>query len=699
MAHRGDSRTRILLYFLLGILLPSGLLGYLAFRGIQNERALVERERRTELETVADRMTAAIESRLLELERTVQSARPEELSGLARKGVGIQAVFTTDPAGEVRIVAAEGLFFEHEPAPDGGSARQTSHPLLEQAERRELVDRDLRGALDLYLRTVEESDDERVRARAFSGTARTQHRLGWLPRSIESYERLYSEFGDVRSTVGVPYGAAAALELGTIHLERGDTARAVRVALDLYGDVVRGRWLLTPARFDLLASSGRTILEPLAGVGVLPWLADTLESLSSVEAQRRAEAIALRRFEENAGRLLLRARRNGGPTRGSIDIGTRSFPAVLLPTRSGQRDSTHRGWIVDPLGLARHAVSAAIGESANRFSWRLQAPEGEVVASSQTQGVPDTPTVATALVGFPTWTLHLAHSREAFVGSFLASRQAAYLCAFILIAGILVSGLVLTLRTVGRELELARMKSDFVSTVSHEFKSPLTAIRQLAEMLRTGRVTSEERRNRYYDVLLEQSERLSRLVDNVLDFARMEAGRRELSPEATDPTPLVEEIVAEARQRVSHEQFTIRSELARPLPMAALDRDAFHQALSNLIDNGVKYSGQSREVVVHGYPENGSLVVAVQDFGVGMAPDEATRAFERFYRGGAEMTRTVKGTGLGLTLVKKIVEAHGGTVEVRSEPGRGSTFTLRFPAAEPKLQNGPGPASGAALER
>jgi signal transduction histidine kinase len=263
--------------------------------------------------------------------------------------------------------------------------------------------------------------------------------------------------------------------------------------------------------------------------------------------------------------------------------------------------------------------------------------------------------------------------------NFLTSRRAVYFYAFVLLAGILLFGLVLTIRSVNRELELARMQSDFVSTVSHEFKSPLTSIRQLAEMLQADMVPSEDRRRRYYDVLVEQSERLSMLIDNVLDFARMEAGRREMSRAAVDVKSLVEDIVTEAQHRVVHEGFTVRTESEDQLPSAFLDADAIRQALNNLIDNGVKYSGSSREVVVRSFRENAHIVIAVQDFGIGLAPEEAGKVFDRFYRGGGELTRSVKGTGLGLTLVKQIVGAHGGDVDVHSELGRGSTFSIRLP--------------------
>jgi signal transduction histidine kinase len=223
------------------------------------------------------------------------------------------------------------------------------------------------------------------------------------------------------------------------------------------------------------------------------------------------------------------------------------------------------------------------------------------------------------------------------------------------------------------------LKSNLVSTISHEFKSPLAAIRQLAEMLHADRVPSEERRRKYYDILLEQSERLSLLTDNVLNLARIEEGRKEYSFEICDLCALVGEVVSAARQRVEHEGFEIAVECPDGCLAAPVDRDAVSQALTNLLDNAVKYSGESRQVIVRLFVENSQASITEQDFGVGIRNDELDKVFERFYRCGGDLTRTVGGTGLGLSLVKEIVAAHGGSVAVQSEPGKGSTFSIRLP--------------------
>lgn len=682
-----DTRTRILLYFLLGIAIPSGLLGYLAFRGIRNERALIERERRTELEANSEHLTTEVESQLLALERRVAGADPGEFGRLVEGEPALRAIFTVDSALEVRVVAAEGLLFEWDAESGTQQTPGASDPLLINARRRELSEGDLRGALNLYRRTFEQATREEVRGEALAGLARVQRKLGQWTAAIQSYELLSSDLGEVRTSGGIPLVAAARLELGTLHLELHDSTRAARVALDLYTDLVDGRWVLTPARFDLLASAAHELIGPLTSLGESE-LRDTVVALSAALTTRREDAATLREFEANAIRALLRADHGEGAVRRSVDVGTQVLATILLP-ETADESRLRSGLIFYPRIVVEEAVATTWPNRSDRFAWSLRTPARGTVAGSGRLPAPEAPTVVTGLADLAGWSLTLTHSREALRENFLTSRRAVYLCAFILIGGILVSGLFLTVRTVGRELELARMKADFVSTVSHEFKSPLTAIRQLAEMLRGGRVPSEERRTRYYDVLLEQSERLSLLVDNILDFERAEDGRRRLVREPVYPAALVEDTVEEVRHRVAHEQFTIRTEIAEALPEIALDRDAFRQSLTNLIDNAVKYSGGSREIVVRAYQNDGNLVVAVQDFGIGLEPEQITRVFERFYRGGDELTRNVRGTGLGLALVKRIVEAHGGTIEVQSVVGHGSTFSVRFPVGQSGDSDGP----------
>jgi signal transduction histidine kinase len=255
--------------------------------------------------------------------------------------------------------------------------------------------------------------------------------------------------------------------------------------------------------------------------------------------------------------------------------------------------------------------------------------------------------------------------------------------AFGLLLLVLAVGLGATYRLVRRETEMAELKADFVANVSHDLKTPLALIRMFGETLEMERVPDEATRREYYGVITRESERLSRLLDNVLDFSRIERGRRayQMSPAAV--APIIHETLESFSYLLAQRHFRVTVEVAPNLPEVPLDADAVGQALANLVDNAIKYSGDRCVLHVEAAVRGGQLAVAVADEGVGIPADEHDRIFEKFYRIGRSDTQAKRGSGVGLALVRHILEAHGGRVTVESQPGRGSRFTLWFPLAAP----------------
>jgi signal transduction histidine kinase len=251
-----------------------------------------------------------------------------------------------------------------------------------------------------------------------------------------------------------------------------------------------------------------------------------------------------------------------------------------------------------------------------------------------------------------------------------------------LVFSTVVVALLLAARSIRRELALARLRTDFVSNVSHELKTPLSLIRMFAESLREGWVSDAQRRD-YYDVITRESERLTGLINNVLDFSRIEAGTRPYRFVLSD----VRQVVADLLDRYESHLKAASIELVRRLPggpvHARIDRDAIEQTLVNLLSNAVKYMGgpdrSPRTVTVTLEALADRLELRVADTGIGMNDEQRRRIFQRFFRADDEAVRAVAGSGLGLTLVEAHVEAHAGTIAVDSEPGRGSTFTIGLP--------------------
>jgi signal transduction histidine kinase len=259
----------------------------------------------------------------------------------------------------------------------------------------------------------------------------------------------------------------------------------------------------------------------------------------------------------------------------------------------------------------------------------------------------------------------------------------------------LLAGLGLVWANVRRELRLSRLKSDFVANVSHELKTPLALIRLYAETLELGRVPAEGRKGEYYRVINKESRRLTQLINNILDFSRIEAGRKEYRLVPSDIGGVVRDVVENYRFAIEKLGFTLELELTEDLPPLALDPEALSQALINLLNNAVKYSPEQKAIKVRVERAGERVLLSVSDRGIGIPRSEHRRIFEKFYRVETSLVHTTKGSGLGLALVQHITEAHGGHVELSSAPGDGSTFTLSLPVpAEPRAPHAPQPAGG-----
>jgi signal transduction histidine kinase len=241
------------------------------------------------------------------------------------------------------------------------------------------------------------------------------------------------------------------------------------------------------------------------------------------------------------------------------------------------------------------------------------------------------------------------------------------------------SGLLFIYRISRREVEVARLKADFLTHVSHDLKTPLSLIRMYAETLEMGRVAEGAKRQEYYRIITQESERLSQLIENFLDISRIQEGKRPFYLRACDVGPLLDQTLEAFRYQLDRLGFKLDVEIQPDMPEVGMDPDAFRQALANVIDNAVKYSRDRKLIRVEARVWDGELRVSVADQGIGIAPEELPRIFERFYRVTRGDEPSSPGTGLGLTLASHLVEAHGGRVGVESTPGEGSTVTLIFP--------------------
>jgi len=253
----------------------------------------------------------------------------------------------------------------------------------------------------------------------------------------------------------------------------------------------------------------------------------------------------------------------------------------------------------------------------------------------------------------------------------------------ILTALVLIGGVVMALRAASRAMKLSQMKADFVSNVSHELRTPLASIRVFGEFLKLGRVKEPDKMQEYGEYIETESRRLTQLINNILDFSKIESGQKTYNFEQTPVEGVVADTLKTFEVVLEQNGFTLNLERpSLPLPQVVIDPDAVAQAFINLLDNAVKYSGDSKEIEVKLAEQGDTVTISVIDHGVGIASEEREKVFEKFYRVGNCLVHDVKGSGLGLSIVKHIVEAHHGRVIVESEPGRGSAFIIHLPVAQ-----------------
>jgi two-component system phosphate regulon sensor histidine kinase PhoR len=243
---------------------------------------------------------------------------------------------------------------------------------------------------------------------------------------------------------------------------------------------------------------------------------------------------------------------------------------------------------------------------------------------------------------------------------------------------IIIGGLILV-KNIRREMQLALLKSDFVSNVSHELRTPLALIRMYAETLEMDRVKTDEKRYEYYRIINQESERLTRLINNILNFSRIESGRKEYKFSSVNINKVIQGVFDMYSYHIEQEGFVLNIELNEQIPEILADTEAVSEAFINLIDNAIKYSKDIKEISVRTGQKDNFVFLEVQDKGIGIEQTQQSAIFEKFYRISSALVHDTKGSGLGLSLVQHIMNSHEGKIILESEPNKGSKFRLLFP--------------------
>ena len=274
--------------------------------------------------------------------------------------------------------------------------------------------------------------------------------------------------------------------------------------------------------------------------------------------------------------------------------------------------------------------------------------------------------------------LNVYHKRTKNIEESSRRRMAVNISMVGILFIIIILSSILSLRMTMKEVELSRMKTNFISSVSHEMRLPLSTIKTANEMFNIGKIKDNKQAKKYYEYIASEVNRLERLVSNVLDFSRIDAGRKKYHFKEENMGEVVQEAITSVRDYFKKERFSIEENI-EGIINARVDKEAVMQAVLNLLDNAKKYSGTSKIIKVKISRNDKYAVLDIIDKGIGIEKDKISKVFDVFYRTEDEMTRKTKGVGLGLSIVKHIMDVHRGKVEVKSEKGEGSTFSLLFP--------------------
>lgn len=686
-------RKRIIVYYILAIVLPCMILGILAFRGIQNDQALVEREQRRNLQETGQQiileteaLLSSVESNFTEIIELIpvpaKSIFTDSLlSRFINQHQAVEGIFFISEAGDLFILDNGMPYVPDAFLPDSSAIiPQNTQKILEKGWEYEFRDNDHRKALEYYQSVLTDVGGQQSGGEILNAIARLQKKLELNDEAIKTYHRIRKEYTQVLLGNKFPLGAVALLESSRLYLNKKDTVNALKTVFQLLENMKAPLWKLEYSTYTYFRENTDEIIllcknsRNSETANILKRINMLRDSLSILERQTEL----LLTFFVNG--QILPVNKNVNQVKGKHRYRTQfngeSCFCSILPTNNG-----NWGLILDQEYILQNNVYRPMVSNTGQtnFSWEVTDADGSLLLRSEHSPGDMTPVYVAFPPELPQWTLKFFPADSGLFRALLHPQDGIFLYIFIVIVLLLACGLFFTLHTVNNEMNLSRMKSYFMSTVSHEFKSPLTSIRQMAEMLVRNRVPSQERKANYYATILQQSERLSHLIDNLLDFTKMEEGHKVFHFEKADIAPAVKNIVELFREMTAGSGFQIHLAIPDQLPKIIFDREAIEQMVYNLIDNAFKYSRESKVIDVQLISEGSNIIFSVQDYGVGIRKEDQEKIFSRFYRAGEELSQNVKGSGIGLAIVKQIVAAHHGEITVESSPGKGSKFSVKLP--------------------
>jgi len=541
--------------------------------------------------------------------------------------------------------------------------QEESNPTWQSAVHVELAANDPARAAELFAAIAREAQDVDLIARALRAQARCLAKSSQPAASLEILlktlsDARFQEARDVQGRLIVPNAQLFALSLLPPGREWGETAGRLVMRLNDYGPpempAPQRRFLMAELGGGVRTDAG-TLDRQLSDLKEFGGLTPDQLALTTIDAENLAGEFLEKGAHRTEPGLLGRS-----PMEGVWQGFSADRRAALL---------FRQGTLVEQM----ERIAATAGGLSD--ATLVVRPAAEV------PGVP----LLTSPVGAPVsvWRLAVYLAGPDPFSAAAEKRIAVYGWTAVLVIATAAALAVLLALYLGRQVRLTRLKNDLIATVSHELKTPLTSIRVLTDTLLAGRAQDETKAREYLALIARENLRLSRLIDSFLTFSRMERNKRKFEMREIPPAQVAAEAVEAVRERYDSAGFRLEVDTRPDLPAVVGDRDALVTVVINLLDNAWKYSQNDRRVMLRTWAQAGEVRFEVADHGIGLSRRDLKRIFEKFYQVDRSLSRETGGCGLGLSIVKFIVEAHNGSVEVTSRPGQGSTFAVRLPAAKP----------------
>jgi signal transduction histidine kinase len=508
--------------------------------------------------------------------------------------------------------------------------------------------------------------------------------------ALRTYNQILKDYPKESSADGIPFALIALYQMGTVHSDNDNISESIQTYLELYDALLEPKWSISQAQFQYQLDQVKDRLNSLRQMvnteDMENHIASRWSETEQLEQRRLRRMETIQKIAQKMQSVF--TMRNADSVDDSIPFfrlaDTTERESLLISYTFPHSDSMF-GFSLDYEFLLKEILPPVLNGLPSREGFIVQIVDGEDVVIAG-EVIPKDQS-ANPLLSYsrnfanniPPWKVRIYQSSPSEAERRFSQRRNIYILSVVVVIVAILFGGVMAIRGTAKELRLAKLKSEFVSTVSHEFRTPLTSIRYLAELLQRGRIKEEGKKQQYYESITHESERLSRLIENILDFSKIEAGMKEYEFEETDVAEICRDVVSRFQEQVTPDESILESDIAEDLPRLYVDKEALPRALFNLLDNAVKYSGDSSNIKFRAWSDECKVFLEVEDMGIGIKKEDQERVFEKFYRSGDIQNSTIKGSGIGLTIVSHIVEAHGGEVVLESEPGIGTKVTLQVP--------------------